>query len=189
MGNTGPEMIHDPVLVEKLETFDRIEYSGAVYRATRKGLDPLAPSTRGGRWSIKDNFPTLYTSCSREGAIAEIAFHLGLLSPLPTRPMNLHNLVANTHETLRLLRGEFTRVGIVEADYARRNHDMTQKIGAAVAFLGCDGLIAPSARWEAENLMLFEADGRSIQDVLRLNSSEELDWLAFGRQHGLITDE
>jgi hypothetical protein len=32
---------------------------------------------------------------------------------------------------------------------------MEQEIGAAVEFLGCDGLIAPCARWDCENLMLF----------------------------------
>ncbi len=179
-------MIHDPTLVEILATFEHVAFRDSVYRATRKGLDPLAPSTRGGRWSLKDDIAALYTSCSREGALAEIAYHLGLWTPLPSRAMVLHTLQVGTQDTLRLLRGDFSKVGIDLADYPRLHYDVTQRIGAAVAFLGCDGLLAPSARWSTDNLMLFETDGRSIQDMAEVASSEPADWLDFGRAHGFI---
>ena len=39
--------------------------------------------------------------------------------------------------------------------YESVNYHRTQEIGAAVAFLGCDGLMVPSARWDCENLVLF----------------------------------
>lgn len=179
-------MIHDPTLVATLETFERVTYNATVFRATRTGLDPLAPSTAGGRWSLKDDVATLYTSCDKQGALAEIAYHLGRWSPLPTRPMVMHALKVGTEATLRLLRGDFAKVGIVSADFLMPNYAVTQQIGAAVAFLGCDGLLAPSARWTVDNLMLFETDGRSIQDMAELVSSEPADWLAFGRKHGLV---
>ena len=179
-------MIHDPALLSTLETFERVAYSANVFRATRTGLDPLAPSTAGGRWSLKDDVATLYISCSREGALAEIAYYLCQWSPLPTKAMVMHTLRVGTQATLRLLQGDFAKVGIIAADYLKPNNPVTQRIGAAVAFLGCDGLLAPSARWNVDNLMLFETDGRSIQDLAELVSSEPADWLAFARKHGLV---
>jgi hypothetical protein len=73
----------------------------------------------------------------------------------------------------------------VEMDrYGERDYARTQEIGAAAAELGIDGLIAPSARWPCDNLMVFTNNhhGESLEVV----GSEEVEWRAWARSHGFL---
>jgi hypothetical protein len=45
----------------------------------------------------------LYNSLEREGALAEISFHWGQLSPRPTKPVMIHTLRVMAHRTLKSL--------------------------------------------------------------------------------------
>jgi len=58
-------MLHDRELLDRLAAFAPVKFEGEVFRATRRGLDPLAPSVRGGRWMVPNETPTLYTSCEK----------------------------------------------------------------------------------------------------------------------------
>lgn len=182
-------MIHDPGLLERLGGLPREKFEGDCFRATPLSLDPLAPSTRGGRWAPPDETAVLYTSLMREGALAEIAFHWGQLSPLPSKPATLHHLHVTTRKTLRLIRTDLEALGVAAADYAGINYSQTQAIGAAVAFLECDGLIVPSVRWECDHLVIFHDHHDVQQDELKVINTEEVDWLAWGREHGLLSSE
>lgn len=145
-------MIHDPKLLDWLSGCPTEQYSGNSYRATRQGLDPLTPSTSGGRWAPKDGSPVLYTSLAREGALAEVSFHLALYTPLPSKPLRLHTLRVSTENSLRLKLVDLHQLGVDERSYGSLNYETCQAIGAAVAFLEHDGLIVPSARSQCENL-------------------------------------
>ena len=180
-------MIHDPVLLDQLSAFNHVQFDGSVFRATRKSLEALTPSTSGGRWAPKDSVSVLYTSCQREGALAEICFHWSQFTPLPTKPAALHELRVTTKKTLRLLRGNLETLGIDWQHYGVVNYARTQEIGAAVAFLECDGLLAPSARWECENLMLF-MDNHGLDDnELAVVKTEEVDWRTWAMERHIIT--
>jgi hypothetical protein len=182
-------VIHDPKLLERLSGFSTEIFSGDCFRATPRSLDPLAPSTRGGRWAPPAEVAVLYTSLVREGALAEIAFHWGQLSPLPRNRVALHRLRATTAKTLRLLRADLALLDVSDAEYARVNYAQTQRIGAAVAFLGRDGLIAPSARWTCDHLILFTDNLAPATDSLQRISTEEVDWLAWARERDLIQSD
>ena len=67
-----------------------------------------------------------------------------------------------------------------ERDYAQ-----TQKIGAALAFLGLDGLIAPSARWSCDNLMIF-TDNHALSERLEPIADEEIEWREWAQENGFI---
>jgi RES domain len=176
-------VIHDQRLLELLDAFPREQFSGEVYRATRIGLDALAPSVAGGRWSHRDSaMPTLYTSLSRDGAIAEMAFHLGQLVPRPRKPVNVSRIAVSTRSTVRLLRADLQSLGIDARAYTELQYERTKDIGAAVAFLECDGLIAPSARWDVDNLMLFPLNHHG-QDTLRVIDDEVVDWTKWADEH------
>ena len=69
--------------------------------------------------------------------------------------------------------------------YESVNYHRTQDIGAAVAFLGCDGLIVPCARWACENLELF-IENHALESRLEVLSSEEIDWQVWARDAGFL---
>jgi RES domain len=131
----------------------------------------------------------LYTSCEREGALAEICFHWAQFTPPPSKPAAVHELRISTKKTLRLLRGNLEGLGIDWNRYGEINYKRTQEIGAGVAFLECDGLLAPSARWECENLMLFMNNHRIDDSELAVVTTEEVSWRDWAREHGFAVPE
>ena len=180
-------MIHEPDLLRKLDDLPVEEFKGLVFRATRKSLQPLVTSRYGGRWMPPGGSGVLYTSMELDGALAEIAFHWSQHTPRPSKPATLHTLRVTAPRTLRLLRVDLGALGVPESTYAVVYHPRTQQIGAAVEFLGFDGLIAPTARWDCDNLILFP-DGASFRGSLEPESEEDVDWLAWARRHGYIQD-
>jgi hypothetical protein len=99
-------MLHDQGLLDRLAAFAPVKFDGDVFRATRRGLDPLAASVAGGRWMVPNQTPTLYTGCERDGALAEIVHHWGQLTPLPSKPVIVHTLGVRLGKSLRLGRAE-----------------------------------------------------------------------------------
>jgi RES domain-containing protein len=163
------------VLIDRLSALPTENFEGVVYRATRKNLDPTTPSTAGGRWSPTDGPAVLYTSLEKDGALAEIAFHWSLFTPQPTKPALVHSLRVHGNRTLRLLKTTLTTLGVNSIDYESPNYLRTQEIGAAVAFIGCDGLLVPSARWQCENLILF-SDNLALDIEIDVLEVAEVDW-------------
>lgn len=175
-------MIHELDLLDKLTTLPSLEFQGEVYRATRKNLDPLAPSNLGGRWMPRAASPVLYTSTERDGALAELAYHWGMLEPLPTSPAIINRLKVGLPTTLRIVRANLNELGIEEFSFEHAGYEKMQKVGAAVAFLEYDGLLIPSARWPCENLIVF-TDNLSDLDSVEWLGNEEVDWLEWKRNN------
>ena len=178
-------MSHDPSLLDALSRRPQTTFQGNAYRATRAGLHPLLASTRGGRWAPPNGPEVLYTSLEREGALAEIAFHWGQLTPLPKRPVVVSTLALDTDKTLRLIRTDLVSLGVEEKHYASSNYSRTQEIGAAVAYLGCDGLIAPNARWPCENLVVF-TEHVPFDRTFTVGATEAVRWIDWAQQHGML---
>jgi hypothetical protein len=181
-------LIHDPDLLDRLGALPTEFFRGIVFRATRLRLDPLAPSTSGGRWAPRDHCPVLYTSLERAGALAEIAFHWGRLTPLPSKPVLINRIKVSTERSLHLKRCDLEALGVDADSYTAIEYDRCQKIGAAIGFLGCDGLIVPSARWHCENLVIFH-ENHSLTNDLELIDCEEVAWQSWARTHGLLDDQ
>ena len=178
-------MIHDRDLLDRLDALPKQSFSGDVFRATRQNLDPLASSYSGGRWMRRDGAGVLYTSLVREGALAEIAFHFGQATPRPTKPVMVHLLRVVAQRTLKLVRADLATLGVPLSNFSGINLPRTQEIGAAVEFLGCDGLIAPCARWDCDNLMLFP-DRMGAEATLEVVKSETVDWIVWATAHGKL---
>ena len=178
-------MIHSPELLDNLSNYPTETFSGSVFRATRLQLDPLAPSTSGGRWSPRDYAPVLYTSLEREGALAEISFHWSRFTPLPSKPVVVHRIRVSTDRTLRLKRCDLTKLGVDMDQFGSLDYAKCQEIGAAVGFLEHDGLIVPSARWECDNLVFF-TDNHSPLNDLNVEESTELAWQDWAKENGFI---
>jgi hypothetical protein len=184
-------MVHDQNLVDQLSALAVERFEGQVFRATGVSADPLAASVNGGRWAPSamdgEDVPVLYTSFERNGALAEVVSYLAMLSPLPSRPVKVSRLGASTARTLRLARAGLESLGVDMAQYGVRDYGRTQSIGAALAFLGLDGLIAPSARWDCDNLMIFTFN-HPMNERLEVLNSDQVEWRAWARAHGFIGD-
>lgn len=183
-------MIHDQTLVDRLSELRQERFEGEVFRATRVGADPAAPSNSGGRWAPPPQgdpgLYVLYTSLERDGALAEVASFLAGLTPVPgPRPIKVTRLAVSTSRTLRLARADLPGLGVDMHRYGERDYAQTQKIGAALAFLGFDGLIAPSARWACDNLMIF-TDNHALAERLDPVAHEEIEWRDWAQENGLI---
>lgn len=175
-------MVHSADLLEQLDKFGVSAFEGEVFRACRKGLDPIASSTRGGRWAARDGSAVLYTSLSEEGALAELSFHWSQLNPMPSKPAVLHRLRVTARRSLRLIMADLNTLGVDENDFTSLSYRRCQEIGEAVNFLECDGLIVPSARWDCENLVLF-TEHHSIEEELSIEESKEVDWLSWAKSN------
>ena len=183
-------MIHDQGLLDQLSGFAVERFEGEVFRTTGVSTDPLASSNNGGRWApnIRDgaDVPVLYTSFERNGALAEVVSYLVELTPLPvSRPLKISQLGVSTSKTLRLARVTLESLKVDMNRYGRRDYVRTQNIGAALAFLGVDGLIAPSARWKCDNLMIFTGN-HQLSKRLEVIQSEEVHWQSWARENGFL---
>ena len=125
--------------------------------------------------------PTLYTSCERDGALAEIVHHWRQLTPLPSKPVIVHTLGARLRKSLRLGRVELSGLDV---DFGSPTPERAQEIGAAVACLEYDGLIVLSMRWACDKVIVFGSILERHASDFFVRSSEEVDWRKWMREHG-----
>jgi hypothetical protein len=100
----------------------------------------------------------------------------------------LHRLGVVAERGLRLLRADLEKLDLDMAQYESVNYRRTQEIGAAVAFLGCDGLVVPCARWPCENLIIF-TENHALASRLEVLSHEEVDWQTWATNAGFYDSE
>lgn len=184
-------MIHDQDLVDQLSKLPQERFAGEVFRVTGISADPLAFSLHGGRWAPPTHdgvdVPVLYTSMERDGALAEVVSYLMDLIPMPSHPLKVSRLRVSAAKMLRLVRIDLERLGVDMARYGERDYDRTQKIGAAVNFLGLDGLLTPSARWQCDNLVIFQSNHPLGEHLEVVDVESSVDWHAWARSKGLMT--
>ena len=149
-----------------------------------RGRDALRGSTAGGRWSPPGEFEALYTSLARTGALAEIGYRLSLEPVWPSRAEHeIHRITARTDRSLRFADvGSLASLGVDVRRYANFDYVATQAVAAAAFFLDFDGLIVPSARSTAHNLVIF-TEKLEVGDRLRVADSAAVDWRAWQAQH------
>lgn len=168
----------DVELLDALDAQQGIPFEGDVWRIVREGRDVLQGYPAGARWD-PGTFDVIYTSLEREGALAEIHFHLTRQPVFPSRLRSvLHRVSVRTRKTLKLADlAAMAELGVAAATYGELAYGRTQEIGDAAAFLGFDGMLAPSARWACQNLVLFT--DRFDPGDLRVVESELVDWNAW----------
>jgi RES domain-containing protein len=165
----------DLELLDALEAYEGVSYEGEVWRIVRDERDPLQGYPAGARWD-PGTFDVIYTSLAREGALEEIHFHLTRQPVFPSKIRSvLHRISVRTKRTLRLADLEAVEaLGISRDTYAGLTYARSQEIGDAAAFLGFDGILAPSARWHCQNLVVF-TDRFQPADLTVVNS-EPVNW-------------
>ena len=179
--------VRDSSLLDKVEASTATKIGGSVWRVVRGDRDPLRSSSPGGRWD-DGTFDVLYTSLEADGALAEMYFHIMRGQPIFPSQMVfcLYELHVELDRVLEL--ADTTALGALGVDVSRygslqygRKHEeypRLQDIGEAAHFLDFEGLIAPSARSECQNLVVFT--DRISPDALSVaNEHGQVDWDAW----------
>ena len=168
----------DTRLIDALDGRAGVGVDEIVWRIAREGRDPTQCAATGGRWDDA-SFDVLYTSRTREGALAEMQFHLSRGQPVvPSRlRFTLHEIAVRLNNALDLSEpGNLGALGLDMAAYGQLSYverateyPRTQQIAEVAHFLGYDGLIVPSARAAVANVVVFcervaEGQLRAVRD-------------------------
>lgn len=181
---SGLRKARDLKLLDAIDAFPREPFSGPVWRVTREGRDPLQGARSRSRW-CNDSFDVLYTSLEQDGAFAEI---YALLSSQPVFPSKIRAIACRISVTVsKVLRLDSLQalepLGVDTTRYHERIYQRTQEIADAAYFLGFQGLLAPSARWNCHSLVLF-TDHISPGDIQCEQCGDcPIDWDAWRKSH------
>ncbi|SCM72273.1 conserved hypothetical protein [uncultured Pleomorphomonas sp.] len=160
----------DNRLLDVLEALPVVPFEGTVWRVVREGRSPCIGSAAGNRWDT-GTFDVLYTSLTKEGAIAEIYYHL-----VQGQPVFPSKLRYNAHQIDVKLNGIYDlsdrkileSLGVNMSLYGQMSfldrkgeYTACQRIAEAAHFLGskdageASGIIVPNARYRCTNLVIF----------------------------------
>ncbi|MGH7564742.1 MAG: RES domain-containing protein [Gemmatimonadota bacterium] len=146
----------DPDLLDLLESRQLHRWERTVWRQVFESTPPLRPNTLGARWS-PPGVEALYCSLGRAAAEAELEYLAGR-QPVPIRKRRTLyeldvrlSLVVDLQDLSALEPLGFKRSDLLADD----DHALSRHIGDAVFWLECGGLLVPSARIEATNLVIF----------------------------------
>ena len=175
MENRG--RVHDRTILDALEAIGWELFDSRVWRVTREGREPTIGSAAGGRWSPPGEFEVLYTCLERVGALAEIGFRLSLEPIWPSRMLHeIHEIDLKLEKSLKL--ADLSKLQILGVDiskYQSFDYEQTQSIASAAHFLGFDGLVVPSARYNCLNAIVF-SDSLGPDFKLEVVNTESVDW-------------
>ena len=165
----------DPYLLERLEGCSQRPFDGVVNRVVWVDKSPVQGSSGArGRWNSPGcQFEVLNTSLVAEGAGAEFQAFWSLFEQRPDRLAWNWTLRVRLKRVVELDFEELERLGVRQEDYRSRDYSHTQKISDGLNYLGCEGLIAPSARYDCKNLIVY------VQNLEKDCFMEEDEWRVF----------
>lgn len=167
----------DPELLDALDKLGRTQFDSLVWRVVRETRDVLQGSPAGARWD-PGHFDVLYTSLEPNGALEEIYFHLSRQPVFPSIAFQIHRLHVRAIRVLDIVDPSIlATLGVSAHSLSMLDYSLTQAIGDAAFFLGFDGLLVPSARSTATNLVVF-SDRIGPGDI-DVEHSEVVNWQAW----------
>ncbi len=148
-------MIHRPELLDALQHAPSSPLSLSAWRHMFGGRRPDSENIGGARWNPPGT-PAIYLSLSREGAIAEGDHALAVQPLRPRARRYVYEVTLTLERVLDLTADTHLRaVGLTPEMIGQDDHESCREVGGAVAWQGHDGLLIPSARSKASNLVVF----------------------------------
>jgi RES domain-containing protein len=150
-------LIHRPELLDALQQAPSGPLETQAWRHMFGSHQPDRENTGGARWN-PPGVAAIYLSCGREGAIAE-GDHAIAVQPLMPRARRFVYVVEIQLGNILDLSdaNDLHRAGLTEDDLADDDHSACREVGAAIDWLEHDGLLIPSARSDAKNLVIYPA--------------------------------
>ena len=187
MSRTG----RDSRLIDALEALPARRLTETVWRVVREGRDPCNCNASGGRWD-DETFDVLYTSRERDGAIAEMFFHLRRGQPLiPSRVhYRLHELKIELKSAIDLSdRAKLAALGVDMSLFGQLSYEeraseypRTQDVAEISHFLDHAGIVVPNARWDCANVVIF-CDRTAPGAVEAIKDHGPIDWDDWAKQN------
>lgn len=145
-------------LLEYLQSLEPAPFSRSVYRHMFGERSPTLENTSGARWN-PPGVAAIYVSLERETVIAE-GDHAIAVQPLPPRIARwVYPVSVELADVLDLsAAGALEPAGVGVAELGGDDDSPCQAVGEAVAWLGFEGVIVPSARAAGANLVIFTAN-------------------------------
>ena len=170
-------------LLDSIDGFVREPFAQNLWRVAREGRDAISGAPSVSRW-CDGTFDVLYTSMERDGALAEVHALLSMQPVFPSKvPFHVHRLKVRSLQTLRFPTHEALRnLGVDVNRYRERDYTRTQPIADAAYFLGFDSLIAPSARWDCLNVVLFTDRIPPAAIEIVESEAKPIDWSAWRKR-------
>jgi RES domain-containing protein len=156
---TLDEGIYHPDLLDFLEQHEVAPWRGSAWRHVFEDTDPLRANIAGARWNPPGE-EALYTSLELEAAIAEVD-HLVRNQPYPIlRPRLNYRLEVELSRVVDLssrdvLEGVLEDLGLDWDALSGNGVAECRRIGGAAAWRGFGGVLVPSIRHPAINLVIF----------------------------------
>lgn len=167
-------MIYDRELLGRLDELRADRWEGAVFRHMFGDYPPERENQRGARWNPAET-PAIYASLTREVALAEADFQISLQPVRPRAMRTIYTIRVVLSSVIDLSdRTRLTALGVSAEDLAALDHGACQRVGGAIAWLGHDGLLVPSARADGVNLVIFP-NGQAADYEFRVLASEVLE--------------
>ena len=167
-------MDYPRALLERLSALPARAWSGQAFRWTFEGTPPERANSRGARWN-PPGIAALYTSLSRDGVLAESDYLIAAQGIAPARARHIHTFELSLRSVLEVTeKALLARLGIDDTALGSVDHSKCRLVGGAVERLSHDGLIVPSARSGASNLVIF-VNRRPFGAPLDLVKTEVLD--------------
>lgn len=161
----------DPTLLDVLEGSIR-SWSGQVYRQVFDTAAALRANVGGARWNPRAT-EALYCSLQYQTATAEVDYIVTRQPVRRTRDRITYKLDVRLSRVADLRDLTLLEPCGLEAERLMSDDwQASQLIGSAVVWLGCSGLLVPSARVRGENLVIFENNMMSSDTVEKASRSK-----------------
>lgn len=148
-------MVYPPELLDHLQAIDPSQWAGQAFRHMFGDYPPDAENTRGARWN-PPGIATIYTSLTREGALAEAEHQIAVQPIRPRARRTIYTLELTLASVLDLTDPALLQsLGVGPTDLTAYDMTACRQLGGAAHWLQHDGLLLPSARSNNTNLVIF----------------------------------
>jgi RES domain-containing protein len=167
-------VVYSPQVLDRLQAVEPAPWEGVAARHMLAGHLPDTENTRGARWNPAGT-AAIYLSTTRDGARAEADYHLSLQVPRPRVRRTMYDIELTLANVLDLTQDNILdELGIGLAELTDVTMVACQEVGGAASWLSHDGILVPSARSSAVNLVVYPAN-RDASAVFEIRGEQELD--------------